>query len=110
MLPAYTLVVDISTNDKGIDEVKFRETVVPSLTHLVALKGAFDRIPCTPKFYPPDAEQDRHGWSVRTVVMISLGKQRAEYLQVLFDSIGKLVASELPHYEVVWEISRFDFS
>ena len=110
MLPAYTLVVDISTNDTEIDEAKFRETVAPSLTHLVALKGAFDRIPCTPTFYPPDAEQGRPGWSVRTVVMISLGKQRAEYLQVLFDSIGMLVSRELPYYEVGWEISQFDFS
>jgi hypothetical protein len=107
MLSAYILTIDITSDDPSIDEHKFRNQVAPSLIHLDYLKGAFDRTPSTIIYYPPDPQDYRFCWSVRGIVMISLGKQRAEFLNQLYQSISRLIILELPHLKVTSEISKF---
>lgn len=111
MLPAYNLVVDITATEKNLDEMIFREKVAPSLAYLEALKGSFDRVPCKTTYYSPfEQNNTSEYWSSRTVVIISIGKQRAEYLIQLYDAVVRLIDFELPDFEVQAEISRMDFS
>lgn len=111
MLPAYTLVVDITANDSTISEERFRELIAPSLIHLDALKGAFDRKPSTITYYPPDGQHGRSEcWSARGVVLISLGKARAEYLIQLYQAIVRLIMLELPDFEVRGEVTKYEFA
>lgn len=110
MLPSYILTIDITSEDPTIDEEKFCKQVASSLVHLDNLKGAFDRSPSTITYFPPDIQNYRLYWSVRGIVMISIGKQRAEFLNQLYQSISKLIMLELPHLKVTAEISKFQFS
>ena len=111
MLPAYLLKIEITAKNITIDEERFRELLAPSLNHLDALMGAFDRKPSTQVFYPPYTQDDNsEWWSARGVVMISLGKNRAEYLIQLYQAIVHLIELELPDFEVQAEISKFQFS
>ena len=111
MLPVYNLVVDITTMDTTIEEEEFRELISPCLTYLDALKGAFDRKPCAVVFFPPENQDEcPKGWSVRCVLMISVGKKRAEYLMQLYQAIVYLIGFELPDLEVRAESSQFQFS
>lgn len=111
MLPAYILTVDITAKNITIDEELFHETVAPSLAHLDALKGAFDRTPSTQMYYPPyDQDSRSEWWSARGVVMVSLGKDRSEYLVQLYQAIVHLIELELPDFEVQAEIGKFQFS
>lgn len=111
MLPAYNLVVDITAMEKDISEMIFREQTAQYLSYLEALKGSFDRSPCSITYYSPS---DQHGkseyWSVRIVVLISIGKQRAEHLMNLYKAIVRLSELELPNFRVESEISVFHFS
>ena len=108
MLPAYTLTVDIEAKDLPIDEKEFRELIAPCLSYLDALKGAFDKRPCVAQFYQPE---NSIGWSVRCILMISLGKQRAEYLVQLYRAIARLITLELPDYLYIRvEVDKFQFS
>lgn len=113
MLPAYILVVDISTYDKSITEAEFRELVDPSLLHLDALKGAFNQTPCKRTYYPPgtiSSDDLDNGWSVKGVVIVSLGKKRSEYLKQLYKSIAYLIRYELPQFAVDISIDEMQFS
>jgi hypothetical protein len=113
MLPAYILTVDITTESQSISYEQFQAKVAPSLAYLDALKGVFDRSPCSITYYPPVAPHSTHEWeewSVRGNVIISLGKQRAEYLKSLYEAIVRLIMLELPDFEVRAESNRFQFS
>lgn len=111
MLPTYNLSVDITATDAKIDEETFRAEVSQCLTYLSALKGAFDREPCSITYYPPDAQHHKpEYWSVRALMMISVGKKRAGYLIQLYEAIVRLIRLELPHLKVEAEISEFRFS
>jgi hypothetical protein len=110
MLPAYILTVDVTSNDINISEDAFFQQVNPSLLHLNGLKGSFDRSPCRITYYPPDEQNDTSLWSARGYVSLSLGKQRAVFLQELYQSIVQLIMLELPHLKVEGEISKFEFS
>ncbi|HCY81884.1 MAG TPA: hypothetical protein DHV22_09945 [Xanthomarina gelatinilytica] len=113
MLPSYILVVDIVAPSPTISEEQFRSQVEPCLSHLSALKGAFDRSPCTITYYPPGVHNenpDNEVWSVRGLVMISVGKARAEYLNHLYKAMMRLITLELPDFEVHCEASKFEFS
>src|SRR5690606_37231664 len=109
MLPLYTLRVHITDVDNSMSEDTFREQVAPCLSHLDALKGAFDRKPCTVEYYPPNDGHNTYGWSLQGIVMISVGKQRGEYLNLLYQTIVDLITLELPHLLVEYEIGLFRF-
>ena len=109
MLSAYNLVIDITSPDPDIDEENFRAQVEPSLQHLHYLKGAFDRKPCSLTFYPPNPEKGVAGWSVRAIVLISIGAERGKHLLNLYNSITSLIDHELPYLTVEGQFSRFDF-
>ena len=111
MLPTYGLCIDIVAKDVTIDEEQFRLLLAPCQNHLDALKGAFDRKPSTLTYYPPDVQSgNSEWWSARAMVLISLGKDRAEFLIQLYQSIAHLIVLELPDFEVQVEISKFQFS
>jgi hypothetical protein len=107
MLPAYTLRIDIISKGISINEIEFRESVSPCLTYLDALKGAFDKRPASYQFFQ---DQNSKEWYVRCVLMISVGQERARYLVDLFDAIIRLIAFELPDYEIVGESDKLIFS
>lgn len=109
MLPAYTLTVDITANSPSFSEKEFQDIIAPCLVHLHALKGAFDKKPASVTYYPP-LEDSSKGWSARCVLMISVGKQRAEYLLQLYEAIVYLIDFELPDFEIEAESSIFEFS
>ncbi len=100
MLSAYILTIDIATLDRTISEQEFQKLVAPSLEHLDHLKRAFDRSPSTKKYYPPGEHNSAHGWSVRGVVLISVGKQRGDALLRLYKSISELILHELPDLDI----------
>ena len=113
MVPAYVFVIDISTPKNEISFEKFREQVEPCLNYLVVLKGAFDSKPCTITYYPQDAQSetlDTELWSVRCVVMISIGKQRAQNLICLYEAIYNLILFELPLFDIKAQTDKFEFS
>ena len=111
MLPAYTLTVNVTAKNINMDEKLFHELVDPSLNHLEALKGAFDRKPCTLYYYPPFSPSNKSEfWSCRGIVLISIGKVRAEYLIQLYQSISHLIELELSDFEVQAEINKYEFS
>lgn len=111
MLPAYVLKVDVIAKDTTLTEKQFREQVAPSLIHLDELKGAFDRKPSTIVYYPPGVLRGTHeSRSARGIVMLSLGRDRAEFLIRLYQAIAHLIELELPDYEVRAEVSKFEFS
>lgn len=108
MLHAYVLTVDITALDATIDEATFRELCTPCLSHLDSLKGAFDRKPSSITYYrPSDIHDNYEFWSVRAVVMISIGKVRSEYLIQLYQAIVRLIELELPDFGVRAEVSRW---
>lgn len=112
MLPAYNLVVTITANE-NLSETLFRDQVGPSLAYLSALKGALGQGPCSIKYYPPGVQNripDAEYWSVEVIVLISLGKQRAEHLMQLYKAIVRLICFELPQFQIQAEtnIVRFD--
>ncbi|MBA3986935.1 MAG: hypothetical protein H0X63_10275 [Flavobacteriales bacterium] len=114
MLPAYTLTIDIISLNPMISEELFREQVASSLAYLDALKGSFDRTPCTKRFHQytsQDEEFEPGCWSVRAIVLISIGKQRAAYLLELYKAISHLIMLEAPYsFEVNAQINDFWFS
>ncbi len=107
MVPAYSLVVDIVAKGISIEEREFRASVSPCLTYLDALKGAFDKKPASSTFYQDENSKE---WSLRCALMISVGQERGIYLADLFEAIVKLIAFELPDYEVSGESAKLNFS
>lgn len=107
MVPAYMLTVDITAKDIAISETEFRESIAPCLTYLSALKGAFDKKPCD----DPDVHQDDCSklWSARFVLLISVGKERGQFLSQLYHAIFRLIAFELPCFDVRADASRWNF-
>lgn len=112
MVPVHILVVDITSQNGDISFEKFQEQIAPCLAHLEALKGSFEKNPCSISYYPLDGQHSAPGqeYSVRAVVMISVGKQRAEHLVVLYQSIVRLIELELPDCDVQATINKFQFS
>ncbi|MGC1471506.1 MAG: hypothetical protein WA775_02845 [Psychroserpens sp.] len=74
------------------------------------MKGSFDRSPSTKTFHQPDASNGNDWWEVIGVVMISVGKDRGEYLLNLYDSISQLISLQLPHLEIEFETNILSFS
>ena len=108
MLPGYTLSVYITAKNTLLSEEEFQELISPCLTYLHALKGAFDKKPCN---YVISRDSLTKELSVRCVLMISLGRQRAEHLLELYRAIVRLIAFELPDgFDLQAESSQLNFS
>ncbi|MCL2651147.1 MAG: hypothetical protein FWD60_09025 [Candidatus Azobacteroides sp.] len=111
MVPAYLLCVDITANDAITCETEFRESLAPCVAYLDSLKGAFEKQPCSVSFYPPDPQSENSKqWSARCIVMISVGRERGEYLLELYQAIVNLIIFELPDFEIQAEASKLNFS
>lgn len=107
MLPAYVLSVDITAENSELSKAEFQELILPSLSYLDGLKMAFDKKLCDVTFFPPSNSK---GWSARCVVMISVGKKRAEGLVLLYEGVVRLISFELPDCIIEAETSRLEFS
>ena len=114
MLSGYVLIIDIVDLNPKSTESQFREQVASTLNCLDALKGAFDRSPCKKEYYQHTSESEEYEdgcWSVRAVVLISLGKERATFLVELYKSIAHLIMQDLPkHFDVKACVDKFPFS
>lgn len=114
MLPGYILIIDIVDLNPNNTEEQFRSDVAFVLNCLDALKGAFDRSPSTKNFYQYTSENEEYEngcWSVRGMVLISLGKERAKYLIELYKSVSDLIMRALPpNFEVKCYIEKFQSS
>lgn len=113
MLNTYNLIVDIAATEKNLSEEQFRGQVEPCLSCLVALKGSFDKAPCRIEYYPPIEQpenSEQEYWSVRAIVLISVGKARGYNLMELYKSLVRLIELELPHFEVEAEVGTFEFA
>lgn len=97
MVPCYVLQVHITFPNELIGEKEFRELTASSLAYLHSLNGAFDKKPCEYQFVPPECS---NGWSLRCVLMISVGAERGQHLLKLYDSIVRLIAFELPDFDI----------
>lgn len=111
MVPVHNLVIDIIDVDELLSEKEFREVVAPSIACLESLKGSFDKRPCGVTFYAPKVRNElSKGWSVRCVLMISVGKERGKHLMNLYDSMVRLIAFELPDFDIQAESAVLNFS
>lgn len=96
-----------------MSEQQFASLIEPSLNHLKELKGALSKDPCTIVYYPPNESQlnpDVEFWSVRCIVMVSVGKKRGLHFLNVCQSIVKLIDYELDGVEIRAETSVFSYS
>lgn len=111
MVSSFQLIIDVTATDINLSEREFRELIAPCSACLDALKGAFDKEPCTQFFYPPGSDSKKtKKWSVRYIVMISVGRERGKNLLELYSSIVRLIAFELPDFEVQAQSCEMKFS
>jgi hypothetical protein len=113
MASTYPVAIDILDMDALLSEKEFHSQIAEYITYLEALSVSVSRNPGTVTFYPPPSEPDRFGcvgWSVRFVAIDSLGKKRASGLLHAYRGLIRLIESNLPHLEVHYEMSQFDFS
>lgn len=109
MVPAYMFTIDVIASSE-MDEATFHERIDPSLSYLHALQGSFDRKPSTLTYYPPSEQEGGcKYWSARGIVLISVGKERAEYLKGLYEAIFRLISLLLPDFEVHAENVMYKF-
>ena len=114
-MSAYVLSIEVQANDIKTDEAQFRAQVEPSLAHLTALQGSFEKSPCKTTYYPPGTQISDDGalsevWFVKAVVLISVGKERGEHLIELYHSIATLIDLQLWEFEVDVMIDKLSFS
>jgi len=113
MLPLYLLIVDIAAPENtpdSIDQEKFCSQIAPCQSYLEALKGVVGRGSCIVKYFPPGAQNGKHGWSAQYLVTSSLGAKRSEYLIQLFEAIVRLIDFELPDFDVSADVKMMRFS
>ncbi len=113
MASSYFFGISIISKDETVSEKEFREQVEPCLTYLSVLSKSFGSHNCISTFHPPSSdklEAFQDFWSVRSALMISLGKQRAESLIELYKAIYRLISFELPDFDILSEIKKIDVS
>lgn len=111
MVSSFILQIDIVAKDISIEGEAFREEVDQCLTYLDSLSGAFSRKPCTVRYYSPHEPLDMSEyWSVRAIVMISIGRVRALHLIDLYEAMWRLIVLELPNFEVQHQVRILEYS
>jgi len=101
MVPVTVLTLDISFHDDSLREIEFRDAVSPYLSYLDSLRGALGKNNYAVDYCPPENRNGKPtGWSLRCILTISVGKNRAEHLILLFEAIVRLIDYELPDFEV----------
>lgn len=109
-MPYVRFKMDISTEDTEITEEEFRDSVAPCLNRLRELKGSFDRNTDISTVLWRSAQGDGHGrYTIRVILGISVGKDRARHLLQVYMAYAELTAFELPQYKVqaAGEILKF---
>lgn len=97
MVPVVLLTIDIVPLDQTMDEKALLELIDPCLNRLKALKGSFDRnTDIQPSVRQYAQEYGSEKLTVRVVLLISIGMQRALHLQKVFEAYHALLRYELP--------------
>lgn len=102
MLKLYTVTYIITATEENISFEQFKEHVDPSLQHVRHLMGILRKEQPVIKFFqgnPP---------SVKAIVSVSFGKDKAEHLAPLANAIGDLMAFEMPQCKINTEVSQYD--
>lgn len=101
MVPLSLLTLDIDPLVPIADEKQLRAKVEPCLNRLKALKGSFDRNTYIRHDVRQHEQEDGRLSLYCTVSLtISVGQQRAIYLQQVFDAYVALLRYELPDFRV----------
>lgn len=114
MVPMYILSIDIyATGMDMMTKEVFERDINQLSPALHALSGVFGRESTELVFYPPytadESTPNYEWWSARFVVIVSVGKKRAESLIVLYQAIVRLIELELPGYEVRYAVDGWKF-
>lgn len=113
MVSTYILTIDIYAKGLDVSKEEFETDINQSKPVLVALSSAFGRESTDLTFYPPYAADEStpnyEWWSARFVVLVSVGKKRAESLIILYQAISRLLMHELPDYEVGYTVDEWKF-
>ncbi len=102
MLKLYTVTYIITATEENISFEQFKEHVAPSLQHVRHLMGILRKEQPVIKFFqgnPP---------SVKAIVSVSFGKDKAEHLAPLANAIGDPMAFEMPQCKTNTEVSQYD--
>ena len=98
MVPLVLFTIDIEPLDQSLDEKELLVSLDPCLNRLRALKGSFDRrTDIVFAVHRHEQEDGRVGLTVRVVLAISVGMERAQHLLDVFDAYVALLRYELPN-------------
>lgn len=101
MLKLYTVTYTITAMVENVSFEQFKEHVAPSIQHVRHLMGILRKEQPTIKFY------DGNPPSVKAIVSVSFGKDKAEHLAPLANAIGDLMAFEMPQCKITTEVSQY---
>ena len=101
MLKLYTVTYTITAIVENVSFEQFKEYVSPSLQHVHHLMGILRKEQPTIKFY------DGNPPSVKAIVSVSFGKDKAEHLAPLANAIRDLMDFEMPQCKIHIEFSQY---
>ena len=104
MLPLYTVTYDIQSKVSDISKQDFQQYVEESVNHVKHLMGVMTKGEPTIRF------SDNEPFSVRVVLSVSFGKEKAEHLDPIAKAIGDLIAFELTDCQVRTNFSKYQFA
>lgn len=113
MVPLYTFVADIFAPEYISSEEEFRSIIDQHLIYLRSFPVAYGRTECTEVYYPPsdDSEALDYGrWSYRCVLMLSVGKNKILQIGMIYEALLKLLAYELPEFQITADADQWNFS
>lgn len=101
MLKLYTVTYTITAMVENVSFEQFKKLVSPSLQHVRHLMGILRKEQPTIKFY------DGNPPSVKAIVSVSFGKDKAEYLAPLANAIRDLMDFEMPQCKINIEFGQY---
>lgn len=113
MVPVYTFVADITAPPYIVSEEQFRSVIDEYLIYLRAFPVAYGRSECKEVFYPPnyDSEKpDEKFWAFRLVLSLSLGRNKIEKINLIYEALLTLLSYELPDFQIKAESNQWNFS
>ena len=101
MLKLYTVTYTITAMVENVSFEQFKKLVSPSLQHVRHLMGILRKEQPTIKFY------DGNPPTVKAIVSVSFGKDKAEHLAPLANAIRDLMDFEMPQCKINIEFGQY---